>query len=126
MTSGTVDCLFPLLLKEWKNSWVQATNSPGELKCQVEQAWGDGYADGAELIARLTMAGITVDIMLASGTEIRFPVDVLEIIRKTGMINDEGKLIVSRGVVEIGPDDNDLVKIIVGKKFAYEFGSKRG
>lgn len=72
------------------------------------------------------MAGITVDIMLASGTEIRFPVDVLEIIRKTGMINDEGKLIVSRGVVEIGPDDNDLVKIIVGKKFAYEFGSKRG
>ena len=55
---GTVDCLFPLLLKEWKDSWVRATNSPGELKCKVEAAWGEGYADGAELIARMDEAGV--------------------------------------------------------------------
>ena len=33
-----IDCLFPLLLKEWEDSWRNATNSPGELKCQVEAA----------------------------------------------------------------------------------------
>lgn len=53
-----IDCLFPLLLREWKDSWVQATNAPGELKCQVEAAWGEGYADGEELIARMDAAGI--------------------------------------------------------------------
>ena len=47
-------CLFPLLLREWKDSWVQATNSPGELKCKVEQAWGAGYEDGDPLTMSLT------------------------------------------------------------------------
>ncbi len=54
----TVDALFPLLLKEWKRSWVEATNAPGELKCQVEQAWGEGYEDGDALIAAMDAAGI--------------------------------------------------------------------
>lgn len=53
-----VDCLFPLLLKEWKQSWVQATNSPGELKCAVEAAWGDGYDNGEQLIAAMDEAGV--------------------------------------------------------------------
>ena len=53
-----IDCLFPLLLKEWKDSWVQATNAPGELKCQVEQAWGEGYEDGDALIAAMDAAGV--------------------------------------------------------------------
>ena len=53
-----IDCLFPLLLREWKDSWVQATNSPGELKCQVEAAWGDGYADGEALIAAMDAANV--------------------------------------------------------------------
>ena len=46
MSRGAVDALFPLLLKEWKDSWVQATNAPGELKCQVERAWGEAAAGG--------------------------------------------------------------------------------
>jgi uncharacterized protein len=53
-----VDCLFPLLLKSWKESWVQATNAEGELKCQVEAAWGEGYEDGDELIAAMDAAGV--------------------------------------------------------------------
>jgi uncharacterized protein len=53
-----IDCLFPLLLKEWKDSWVQATNSPGELKCQVEASWGEGFQDGEALIAAMDEAGI--------------------------------------------------------------------
>lgn len=53
-----VDCLFPLLMKDWKASWVNATNSPGELKCQVEAAWGEGYDDGEALIAAMDAAGI--------------------------------------------------------------------
>ena len=41
-----VDTLFPLLLKEWKQSWVEATNSEGEMFSQVrlEQAL-NRYAD---------------------------------------------------------------------------------
>jgi len=57
-THGVVDTLFPLLLKEWKDSWVQATNSPGELKCKVELAWGDGYDDGDAMIAAMDQAGV--------------------------------------------------------------------
>jgi hypothetical protein len=53
-----VDTLFPLLLKEWKQSWVEATNAQGELKCKVELAWGDGYEDGAALIAAMDAAGV--------------------------------------------------------------------
>ena len=59
MSSGrAIDCLFPLLLREWKESWVQATNAPGELKCKVEAAWGEGYADGASMIEAMDRAGI--------------------------------------------------------------------
>lgn len=53
-----VDCLFPLLTKDWKASWVNATNSPGELKCQVEAAWGEGYESGEALIAAMDEAGV--------------------------------------------------------------------
>jgi predicted TIM-barrel fold metal-dependent hydrolase len=53
-----VDGLYPLLLKEWKQSWVEATNSPGELKCKVEAAWGEGYDDGEQLIAAMDAAGV--------------------------------------------------------------------
>lgn len=55
---GAVDTLFPLLLKEWKDSWVRATNSHGELKCKVELAWGDGYEDGDAMIAAMDAAGV--------------------------------------------------------------------
>lgn len=61
---GAVDTLFPLLLKEWKESWVQATNSHGELKCKVELAWGDGYDTGETMIAAMDAAG--VDTVLAT------------------------------------------------------------
>ena len=71
------------------------------------------------------MAGINVDIMLASGTEIRFPGDIFETIRKRGAMNEVGKLIVSRGVVAIGANQNDSVEIIIGEKIIYAFGSKR-
>lgn len=53
-----VDCLYPLLLKEWKDSWVKATNSPGELKCQVEAAWGNGFENAEALIAAMDAAGV--------------------------------------------------------------------
>jgi hypothetical protein len=53
-----IDCLYPLLLKEWKDSWVKATNSAGELKCQVEAAWGDGFADGDAMIRAMDAAGV--------------------------------------------------------------------
>lgn len=78
-----VDALFPLLLKEWKDSWVAATNSPGELKCQVEQAWGPGYADGDELIAAMDSAGIktilATDLLAWSyPRQTRFALDMTE------------------------------------------------
>ncbi len=57
-SNRAIDCLFPLLLKEWKESWVQATNSPGELKCKVEAAWGEGYESGDQLIAAMDAAGV--------------------------------------------------------------------
>jgi len=53
-----IDTLFPLLLKEWKDSWVAATNSPGELKCQVEAAWGDGFDSAEDLIGAMDAAGV--------------------------------------------------------------------
>ncbi len=53
-----IDTLYPLLLKEWKDSWVAATNSPGELKCQVEAAWGEGFETEEALIAAMDSAGI--------------------------------------------------------------------
>ena len=53
-----IDGLYPLLLQEWKKSWVSATNSPGELKCQVEAAWGEGYSNGEALIRAMDEAGV--------------------------------------------------------------------
>ena len=53
-----IDGLYPLLLKEWKDSWVKATNSAGELKCQVEAAWGEGYENGEALIAAMDRTGV--------------------------------------------------------------------
>ena len=78
-----VDCLFPLLLKEWKQSWVNATNSPGELKCAVEAAWGEGYDDGDQLIAAMDEAGIetilATDLLAWSYTrQERFALDMTE------------------------------------------------
>ncbi len=58
MEARAIDCLFPLLLREWKESWVRATNASGELKCQVEAAWGEGYEDGEALIAAMDAAGV--------------------------------------------------------------------
>lgn len=77
---GAVDTLFPLLLKEWKQSWVQATNSQGELKCQVELAWGDGYENGDAMIAAMDAAGIetvlATDLLAWSYTrQTRFAMD---------------------------------------------------
>lgn len=69
------------------------------------------------------MAGINVEIMLANGTEIRFPGDIFETIRQWGAINEMGKLIVTRGVVVIGSNENDSVEIIIGTKIVYAFGS---
>ena len=57
-STGAVDTLFPLLLREWKDGWMAATNSPGELHCKVELAWGDGYEDGAAMIAAMDAAGV--------------------------------------------------------------------
>jgi len=79
-TSGVVDTLFPLLLEEWIQSWVEATNSPGELKCKVEAAWGDGYPDGDSLIAAMDAAGVetvlATDLLAWSYTrQTRFAVD---------------------------------------------------
>ncbi len=78
---GAIDTLFPLLLKEWKASWVQATNSPGELKCQVEAAWGEGYDDGEALIAAMDEAKVesvlATDLLAWSYTrQARFAVDM--------------------------------------------------
>lgn len=53
-----IDTLYPLLLEEWKDSWVKATNSPGELKCQVEAAWGEGFKTEEALIAAMDAAGV--------------------------------------------------------------------
>jgi predicted TIM-barrel fold metal-dependent hydrolase len=78
-----IDTLFPLLLREWKESWVQATNAPGELKCKVELAWGDGFEDGDALVAAMDAAG--VEVVLATDLlawsyrrQTRFAMDMTE------------------------------------------------
>jgi predicted TIM-barrel fold metal-dependent hydrolase len=78
-----IDTLFPLLLREWKDSWVRATNSPGELKCKVELAWGDGFEDGDALIAAMDAAGVGVvlatDLLAWSyRRQTRFAMDMTE------------------------------------------------
>ncbi len=80
-----IDCLFPLLLKEWEDSWVSATNSPGELKCQVEAAWGDGYATDKDLIAAMDKTGVetilATDLLAWSYTrQTRFALDMTDTI----------------------------------------------
>ena len=80
---SAVDTLFPILLKEWKDSWVQATNSPGELKCQVEAAWGDGFDSGDDMIAAMDAAGVqtvlATDLLAWSYTrQERFAADMTE------------------------------------------------
>jgi len=82
-----IDCLYPLLLKSWKDSWVQATNSPGELKCQVEAAWGEGFEDGEALIAAMDAAGVrtilATDLLAWSyRRQARFAADMTEEIAK--------------------------------------------
>ena len=54
----SIDTLFPLLLKEWKDSWADATNAAGELKCKVELAWGEGYEDESSLIEAMDAANV--------------------------------------------------------------------
>lgn len=86
---GVVDALFPLLLERWKESWVRATNSPGELKCKVEQAWGAGYKSGEELIAAMDAAGVetvlATDLLAWSyRRQERFALDMTEEIAELG------------------------------------------
>jgi len=71
------------MLKEWKQSWVNATNSPGELQCQVEASWGEGYADGEALIAAMDAAGVqtalATDLLAWSYVrQTRFAMDMTE------------------------------------------------
>ncbi len=78
-----IDCLFPLMLKEWKASWVNATNSPGELRCEVEASWGEGYDDGDQLIAAMDAAGVqtvlATDLLAWSyRRQTRFALDMTE------------------------------------------------
>lgn len=78
-----IDGLFPLMLKEWKQSWVNATNSPGELQCEVEASWGEGYDDGEQLIAAMDAAGVqtilATDLLAWSYTrQTRFAKDMTE------------------------------------------------
>jgi len=84
---AAVDTLFPLLLREWKESWVRATNAPGELKCEVELAWGEGYEDGEAMVAAMDEAGIAAvlatDLLAWSyGRRERFALDMTETIRE--------------------------------------------
>jgi uncharacterized protein len=76
-----IDCLFPLLMKEWKESWVQATNSAGELKCEVEASWGEGYDSAEQLIAQMDATGVetilATDLLAWSYTrQTRFALDM--------------------------------------------------
>lgn len=86
---GVVDALFPLLLERWKESWVRATNRPGELKCRVEQAWGAGYRSGEELIVSMDAAGVATvlvtDLLAWSyRRQERFALDMTEEIAALG------------------------------------------
>jgi len=67
---------------------------------------------------------IPVDVMISTGIEIEFPGDVVEIIKKNGVINDGGMLIVTGGVVLITKNDclSSNVKIKIGKSITHEFG----
>lgn len=80
-----IDTLFPLLLREWKQSWADATNSPGELKCAVEAAWGEGYPKGEDIIQAMDEAGVetvlATDLLAWSyRRQTRFALDMTEMI----------------------------------------------
>jgi uncharacterized protein len=80
-----IDTLFPLLLKEWKQSWVNATSSQGELKCPVEASWGEGYRSTDEIIRAMDEAGIetvlVTDLLAWSyRRQTRFALDMTETI----------------------------------------------
>ncbi|MEE8429370.1 MAG: amidohydrolase family protein [Gammaproteobacteria bacterium] len=81
--TGAIDCLYPILLREWKDSWVEATNSVGELKCEVEAAWGEGFENGDKLISAMDAAGIktvlATDLLAWSyRRQTRFALDMTE------------------------------------------------
>ncbi len=80
-----IDTLFPLLLREWKQSWAHATNSPGELKCAVEAAWGEGYPKAEDIIKAMDEAGVetvlATDLLAWSyRRQTRFALDMTEMI----------------------------------------------
>ena len=80
-----IDTLFPLLRKDWLESWVDATNSPGELKCSVEGAWGDGYPNADEIIKTMDASGVetilATDLLAWSyRRQSRFALDMTEVI----------------------------------------------
>lgn len=84
-TLKKIDTLFPLLLREWKQSWADATNSPGELKCAVEAAWGDGYPRAEDIIKAMDEAGVetvlATDLLAWSyRRQTRFALDMTEMI----------------------------------------------
>jgi predicted TIM-barrel fold metal-dependent hydrolase len=80
-----IDCLFPFLLKEWERSWVEATNSPKELKCAVEAAWGAGYETVEDILLAMDKAGVetalVTDLLAWSyRRQARFALDMTETI----------------------------------------------
>ncbi|HEX75293.1 MAG TPA: amidohydrolase [Dehalococcoidia bacterium] len=80
-----IDTLFPLLLRDWEQSWVSGTNSPGELKCAVEGAWGGGYETPEAIISAMDEAGVetvlATDLLAWSyRRQTRFALDMTETI----------------------------------------------
>lgn len=80
-----IDTLFPLILREWKQSWSNATNSPGELKCAVEAGWGEGYPKPEDIIKAMDEAGVetvlATDLLAWSyRRQTRFALDMTKII----------------------------------------------
>jgi predicted TIM-barrel fold metal-dependent hydrolase len=80
-----IDTLFPLILREWKQSWSNATNSPGELKCAVEAGWGEGYPKPEDIIKAMDEAGVetvlATDLLAWSyRRQTRFAIDMTGII----------------------------------------------
>lgn len=80
-----IDTLFPLLLKEWEQTWLDSTNSPGELMCQVTAAWGEGYETADEVVAAMDEAGVetvlATDLLAWSyERQARFAKDMTEVI----------------------------------------------
>jgi predicted TIM-barrel fold metal-dependent hydrolase len=85
MTPKAIDCLFPLLLKDWLASWLSATNAAGELHCKVEAAWGGGHDSPDALIQAMDAAGVqtvlATDLLAWSyRRQTRFALDTTEMI----------------------------------------------